>query len=170
MPPKKWSTLSIREDVRRALEEIALQKGFSSLNDVVAFLIDRYKEYTNVLAKLSELVERLSKLCTEPSVSTDKSVNRYTDESVNTEEAVNKRSEPTDKSVSSPTDTSVSSAGKQSNAIVKCFEKAKMKRPLESYIALFKSKDILVDWWEEGEDKVCFELKHSLISERNVYK
>jgi predicted metalloendopeptidase len=105
----------------------------------------------------------LSKLCTESSVSTDKSVN--------TEEAVNKRSKLTDKSVSPATDTSVSSARKQSNTVIKCFSRTRLKHPLETYITLYKSKGILVDWWEEGEDKICFELNtHSLVAERNVYK
>ena len=41
-----------------------------------------------------------------------------------------------------------------------------MKHPLETYITLYKSKGILVDWWEEGEDKICFELNtHSLANE-----
>jgi hypothetical protein len=47
----------------------------------------------------------------------------------------------------------------QGNTVVKCYVKTKMKYSLQSYIALFKSKGILVDWWEEEDNKVCFELK-----------
>jgi hypothetical protein len=47
----------------------------------------------------------------------------------------------------------------QSKTVVKCFSRAKMRYPVESYVTLFKSKGILVDWWEEGEDRVCFELE-----------
>jgi hypothetical protein len=47
----------------------------------------------------------------------------------------------------------------QNKTVVKCFPKAKMKYSLESYVMLFKSRGILIDWWEEDEDKVCFELK-----------
>jgi hypothetical protein len=34
-----------------------------------------------------------------------------------------------------------------------------MKYSVESNIAYFRSKGLLVDWWEEENDKVCFELK-----------
>jgi len=47
----------------------------------------------------------------------------------------------------------------QVRTVVKCYEKSKMKYPVESNIAYFRSKGLLVDWWEEGDDKVCFELK-----------
>jgi hypothetical protein len=49
----------------------------------------------------------------------------------------------------------------QGNTVTKCYEKSKMKYPVESNIAYFKSKGLLVDWWEEGDDRVCFELKAS---------
>ena len=49
----------------------------------------------------------------------------------------------------------------QVRTVVKCYEKSKMKYPVESNIAYFKSKGLLVDWWEEGDNKVCFELKKS---------
>jgi hypothetical protein len=40
------------------------------------------------------------------------------------------------------------------NTINKCFDKAKMSYPVESYVAFYRSKGVLVDWWEEGENKV----------------
>ncbi|MCC5990116.1 MAG: hypothetical protein LM558_01210 [Thermosphaera sp.] len=71
MPPKGWATVSIREDVRRALEEIASQKGFSSLNDVIAFLLDKYREFTDVSVKLTDVSVRCDKLLTDISVKLD---------------------------------------------------------------------------------------------------
>jgi K+-sensing histidine kinase KdpD len=50
-------------------------------------------------------------------------------------------------------DSSVS----QNKTVVKCFPKAKMKYPLESYINFYNHKGILVDWQEEG-DRICFKL------------
>jgi hypothetical protein len=47
----------------------------------------------------------------------------------------------------------------ESKTVTKCYEKSKMKYTVESNIAYFRSKGLLVDWWEEGNDKVCFELK-----------
>jgi predicted CopG family antitoxin len=72
MPPRGWATVSVREDVRRALEEIASQKGFSSLNDVIAFLLDKYREFTDVSVKLTDMSVRCDKLLTDISVKLDK--------------------------------------------------------------------------------------------------
>jgi len=30
---------------------------------------------------------------------------------------------------------------------------------LKSYVEHMEKKGVLVDWWEEGEDTICFELK-----------
>jgi hypothetical protein len=62
----------------------------------------------------------------------------------------------------SGTTTNTGSIGaNKANTITKCYEKSKMKYPVESNIAYFRSKGLLVDWWEEGDNKVCFELKKS---------
>jgi hypothetical protein len=52
--------VSVREDVRRALEEIASQKGFSSLNDVIAFLLDKYREFTDISVRCDKLLTDIS--------------------------------------------------------------------------------------------------------------
>jgi hypothetical protein len=52
--------VSVREDVRRALEEIASQKGFSSLNDVIAFLLDKYREFTDISVRCDKLLTDVS--------------------------------------------------------------------------------------------------------------
>jgi hypothetical protein len=72
MPPRGWATVSVREDVRRALEEIASQKGFSSLNDVIVFLLDKYREFTDISVKLTDMSVRYDKLLTDISVKLDK--------------------------------------------------------------------------------------------------
>jgi hypothetical protein len=71
VPPRGWTTVSVREDVRRALEEIASQKGFSSLNDVIAFLLDKYREFTDISVKLTDISVRCDKLLTDISVKLD---------------------------------------------------------------------------------------------------
>ena len=62
MPPKGYSIVTVREDVKKKLDEIAYQKGFSSLNDVITFLLDRYNEYTVIYSKLTDLITRLEDL------------------------------------------------------------------------------------------------------------
>jgi len=58
MPARGWIALNVREDVKKKLDEIASEKGISSPNDVIAFLIDRYKEYTYIYVKLTDLLSR----------------------------------------------------------------------------------------------------------------
>ena len=62
MPPKGYSIVTVREDVKKRLDEIASQKGFSSLNDVIAFLLDKYNEFTVIYGKLTDLMTRLEDL------------------------------------------------------------------------------------------------------------
>jgi len=62
MPPKGYSIVTVREDIKKRLDEIAYQKGFSSLNDVITFLLDRYNEYTVIYSKLTDLITRLEDL------------------------------------------------------------------------------------------------------------
>ena len=42
MPPKGFKTITIREELKERLEEIARAKGFTNLNDVVAHILDVY--------------------------------------------------------------------------------------------------------------------------------
>jgi len=62
MPARGWIALNVREDVKKRLDEIASEKGISSPNDVIAFLIDRYKEYTYIYVKLTDLLSRTEDL------------------------------------------------------------------------------------------------------------
>ena len=62
MPARGWIALNVREDVKKKLDEIASEKGISSPNDVIAFLIDRYKEYTYIYVKLTDLLSRTEDL------------------------------------------------------------------------------------------------------------
>ena len=62
MPAKGWAVLNIREDVKKRLDEIASEKGFVSPNDVIAFLLDRYNEYTVIYSKLTDLITKTEDL------------------------------------------------------------------------------------------------------------
>ena len=37
---------------------------------------------------------------------------------------------------------------------------------LRAYVEMLEKKGVLVDWWEEGEDAVCFELKKEAFIKR----
>jgi len=62
MPPKGYRSITVREDIIKRLDELASQKGFSSLNDVIVFLLDRYNEFTVYYGKLTDLMTRLEDL------------------------------------------------------------------------------------------------------------
>jgi len=62
MPARGWVALNVREDVKKRLDEIASERGILSPNDVIAFLIDRYKEYTYIYVKLTDLLSRTEDL------------------------------------------------------------------------------------------------------------
>jgi hypothetical protein len=120
MPHRGWVTLSVREDVRRRLDELASKLGMSSPNDVIAFLLSRYEELTEISVKLEKLLTdisvKLDRLLTDRSVSTPPSL---TDISVSTpgnltDKSVSPSPSLTDKSVNNPpslTDASVNPTG-----------------------------------------------------------
>ena len=137
MPPKRYRHLSLREEVFKRLEEFAKSKGLTSLSDAIALLLD----YADIYSKLEYLLQ--TRVYTPSGSKSDlPQAGVYTP----------------DKS-SSGTTSNPSTA--QVRTVVKCYEKSKMKYPVESNIAYFRSKGLLVDWWEEGDNKVCFELKKS---------
>jgi hypothetical protein len=141
LPPKRWVSLSIREEVRKALDEIASEKGFSSINDVVVFLLEKYREYTDISVKheklLTDILVKLEKLLTDTSVNTDISVKNTATKTQNK-----------DKEVDKP----------PSSSNVWCKKKSEIKS-IKSYVDALRARDVkLRDWWEE-DDQYCFEVE-----------
>ena len=62
MPPKGYRSITVREDIIKRLDEIVSQKSFSSLNDVIVFLLDRYNEFTVIYSKLTDLLSKTEDL------------------------------------------------------------------------------------------------------------
>ena len=58
MPPKGYRHVSLREDVYKKLEELASKLGFTSLNDLLIYLLESY----NVVLMMGSLDEKLSKI------------------------------------------------------------------------------------------------------------
>jgi len=167
MPPRGWATLSVREEVRRKLEELGSRLGMSSPNDVIAYLLSRYEELTDISVKLEKLLTditvRLERLLTDRSVNTSPSL---TDRSVNTSPSL------TDTSVSNPpslTDTSVSpttstpgtpTAQQETvDSHIWCRKKSEV-RNFKGFLEWVDHSFELVDWWEE-DDKYCFETRRN---------
>jgi predicted CopG family antitoxin len=162
VPPRGWATVSVREDVRRALEEIASQKGFSSLNDVIAFLLDKYREFTDISVKLTDISVRCDKLLTDISVKLDKLIQAgmMTPSQI----GVSSGNPSAQTATSSTGNVTANSGNIQSTAQSKvkagyewCRSKAKV-RNLQNFLKWVDDSFGLIDWWEE-DDKVCFETR-----------
>jgi hypothetical protein len=142
MAKGKFKSLSVSEAVFNKLKEIAARRGFSTLSDTVAYLVS-----------LEELILRRL----EPVTTTSGNITSTAGNLPLTE--VKQGVEPNTRTSGNVTTSSGNIDTNKANTITKCYEKSKMKYSVESNIAYFRSKGLLVDWWEEGNDKVCFELK-----------
>lgn len=56
MPPKGYANLSIREDVRRMLDELRAETGIHDLSDLLVVRVRTYRDYTNAISKIQELL------------------------------------------------------------------------------------------------------------------
>jgi len=137
MAKGKFKSLSVSETVYNKLKDIATRRGFSTLSDTVAYLVS-----------LEELILRRLELVTTSSGNLPLA-------------EVKQGVESNTRTSGNVTTSSGNIGANKVNTITKCYEKSKLKYPVESTIAYYKHKGILVDWWEEGDNKVCFELKKS---------
>jgi hypothetical protein len=146
----------VREEVRRKLDELASRLGMTSPNDVIAFLLSRYEEFTDISVKLEKLLTdlsvRLERLLTDKSVNLSPSL---TDKSVSNPPAL------TDVSVSPspPPTTARGSTEDITESHIWCRRKSEV-RNLKGFLDWVEHNFKLLDWWEEGE-KYCFETGRS---------
>jgi hypothetical protein len=56
MPPKGYANLSVREDVRKMLDELRAETGIHDLSDLLVLLVRTYRDYTNAISKIQELL------------------------------------------------------------------------------------------------------------------
>ena len=56
MPSKGYANLSIREDVRRMLDELRAETGIHDLSDLLVVLVRTCRDYTNAISKIQELL------------------------------------------------------------------------------------------------------------------
>jgi RecG-like helicase len=85
MPPRGYVNLSVREDVRKMLDELRAETGIRDLSDLLILLVRTYKDYTNAISKIQELLTSVtSKTLTSV---TSKSLTSNTSKTVATGEA-----------------------------------------------------------------------------------
>jgi hypothetical protein len=56
VPRGKYSNLSVRREVREVLDELRRELGISDLNDLLVLLVRTYREHTNIISKIEEVV------------------------------------------------------------------------------------------------------------------
>jgi len=64
----KWANLSIKAELREELNKLAQELKMSSINDVVAYLLEKYYEYIKLEKALTNISVKLDKLLTDMSV------------------------------------------------------------------------------------------------------
>lgn len=57
-----WTTVSVRREVREALEGVMREQGLSSPNDAVVFLLRKYRECEELRGLLAGVLERLGRV------------------------------------------------------------------------------------------------------------
>jgi hypothetical protein len=62
MPPKNYSNITVRAEVREELEKLRKELGFRNFSNLLVFLVRCYREYTSVSSKLDELLTRVSSI------------------------------------------------------------------------------------------------------------
>jgi len=128
MPPRGYANLSVREDVRRLLDELRAETGIRDLSDLLVVLVRTYRDYTNAISKIQELL-------TSTASKTTSSVSKATASSGN-----------------ATTNTgNVTSTG---GGYEWCRPRSSIKN-LEGFLEYLRRSYGLEDWWEE-EGRVCF--------------
>jgi len=139
MPKGKYTNLSIRREVREELDKIREELKINDLNDLLILLVKTYREHTNIVSKLDEITNTISREITNTisktiSCVSDTHTNSVSKENTN---AVSKSDEPKPR--------------------VFCKNKSEI-RDINRYVKWLKENNKLIDWWDEGL-KYCFEVK-----------
>ena len=143
IPPKKYTNLSISQRTREELDRLREETGISSLDDLLILLVRTYREYTNIVSKVEEIVTNtISKALRE-------ALNPHTN-------TISKDSNPANIANNPTTKPPKKEAGKPPSSNVWCKKKSEI-RSTKGYVDALRARGVkLKDWWEE-EDQYCFE-------------
>jgi predicted CopG family antitoxin len=59
MPPKGYSNITVREEVREELEKLRQEIGIRDFSDLLVLLVKSYREYTSKTSKIEEILTSL---------------------------------------------------------------------------------------------------------------
>jgi predicted CopG family antitoxin len=60
MPPRNYSNITVRREVREELEKLREELGVRDFSDLLALLVAKYREYTSVTSKLLQQLTSIS--------------------------------------------------------------------------------------------------------------
>jgi predicted CopG family antitoxin len=60
MPPKGYSNITVREEVREELEKLRKEIGIRDFSDLLVLLVKSYREYTSISSKIEEILTSIS--------------------------------------------------------------------------------------------------------------
>ena len=163
IPPKGWVSLSVREEVRKQLEELASKLGMASPNDVISYLLDKYREFTDISVRLEKLLTDISVRLTDISVKLEKHTTTSSGNALPTAVGERLASDASmsltavrDDSRPTTVETSTVKVGEQKPQTHTWCRKKDSVKYLKAFLDWVDRNYKVVDWWEEG-DSYCFE-------------
>ena len=142
MPPRGWTTLSVREEVKKQLEELASKLGMTSPNDAVAYLLDKYREFTEISVRLEKLLTDISVRLTDISVKQDRLLTAM---SVKPEKQLGTEGSMESKQHATQSSKKTTAWGILKRDKVSCMSNIKARNPARVIEALFESGAVKID-------------------------
>jgi hypothetical protein len=142
MPRGRYSNLSVRVEVKKQLEELASKLGMTSPNDAVAYLLDKYREFTEVSVRLEKLLTDISVRLTDISVKQDKLL---TDMSVKPEKQLGTEGSIESKQHATQSNKRTTAWDILKRDKVSCMSNIKAKNPARIIESLFEKGAVRID-------------------------
>jgi len=160
MPPKGYSNITVRAEVREELENLRREIGVRDFSDLLVFLVKIYREYTSVTSKIEEMLTNISsKLDVLLTSNTSKPTRDSSSYTSITSKAFTSVSDTHTDNVSRENTNTISKSDKSDEPKPKVFCRSKSEiKDINRYVKKLKDAGVLIDWWDE-ETKYCFEVK-----------
>jgi hypothetical protein len=174
VPVGEYANLSVRRSVREELDRLRSELGINDLNDLLVLLVRTYREHTNTVSKVVELLTSISSKLDEllTRVASSSVANPTTSSSSSSTPSLTSVSSSSAPGVgggtggsapppdaTSPPPATTKGAEDIAESHIWCRKKAEV-RNLKGFLEWVGHSYGLLDWWEEG-DNYCFETRRS---------
>ena len=159
MPPKGYSNITVRREVREELERLRQEIGVRDFSDLLVLLVKIYREYTSVTSKIEEILTSISSkldILLTSNTSTATSFSSISTRDSSKSVAYDEELEEIEKILSAvPEDEALKP--RQPSERTFCKRKNEIKK-VENYVKFLQSSGVLIKWWEEP-DRYCFTVR-----------